>query len=147
MREALHREVEAMGLSACVRFAGFVTDMAPIYRLLDLNVNCSRGTETSCLALSEGMSAALPFLATAYGGNLAMGQNGEAGFLYPVDDAEALADWIGRIADDPALHARMRLAARTAYAQKYTAEQMSEHLTAVYEDLMRLRCAEPRSRR
>ena len=115
--------------------------MAPIYRLLDLNVNCSRGTETSCLALSEGMSASLPFLATDFGGNVAMLGKSEAGFLFPIDDAETLASLILRIATDQKLFLRMRNAARARYETKYTATRMSEHLVAVYEDLIRIRDA------
>lgn len=141
MRETLERQVRDEKLEHEVIFTGFVADMAPIYRLLDLNVNCSRGTETSCLALSEGMSASLPFLATDYGGNAAMAGESAAGILYPVNDFVRLAELIFKIAADPALHARMRSAARARYEQKYTAEEMSAHLTAVYEELMRLKGA------
>lgn len=141
MRETLERMAIEMGIASRVRFTGFVADMAPIYRLLDLNVNCSRGTETSCLALSEGMSASLPFLATDFGGNVAMLGKSEAGFLFPIDDAETLASLILRIATDQMLFLRMRNAARARYETKYTATRMSEHLVAVYEDLIRIRDA------
>lgn len=141
MYEALQNEVKKEGLENFVRFTGFVEDMAPIYRLLDLNVNCSRGTETSCLALSEGMSAGVPFVASDYGGNAAMLGESEAGILVSVDDADAFAKAIYKIAVDPILYDRMSLSAFERYKEKYTAAEMGEHLTAVYEDFMRFKCA------
>ena len=59
MRPSLIRLAEKEGIADRVRFLGFLADMAPFYRALRVNVNCSEGTETSCLALSEGMSASL----------------------------------------------------------------------------------------
>lgn len=143
-RSRLEHMVDALNLRDVVRFLGFVEDMAPVYRALRINVNCSRGTETSCLALSEGMSASVPFIASDYGGNRAMHGGSEGGILFPVDDFHALADAICRIVSDPTLEVRMRHAARQRYEEKYTADKMSEHLLAVYESL--LKCGEPVSR-
>ena len=58
---------EHLGIARWVTFTGFLEDMAPVYRLLRINVNCSRGTETSCLALSEGMSAGVPMVVSDAG--------------------------------------------------------------------------------
>ena len=123
------------GMEDRVCFCGFVKDMAPVYRLLRVNVNCSVGTETSCLALSEGMSASLPMVVSNYGGNGAMVGDGKAGILFPAGDSEVLADALERIALDPILERSMKKAALERYQKNYTAAQMTEHLTAVYEDL------------
>lgn len=125
-----------LGILFAVRFLGFLNDTAPFYRLLRVNVNCSRGTETSCLALSEGMSAGVPMLVTQFGGNPAMLGNSQAGFSYPVDDAKALADHLCRIACDPLLEQRMRLAAAARYRMHYTAKGMADRVTKVYESLV-----------
>ena len=140
--EVLKEEAQTLGIAERVRFLGFVEDMAPVYRLLCINVNCSRATETSCLALSEGMSAGVPFIASDFGGNVAMVGESEAGFLFTMDDEAALAEAILRIATDRDLEERMRAAARARYEEKYTAEQMGRHLTAVYEQLYRAKCEE-----
>lgn len=124
-----------IGIEDRVCFTGFVKDMAPVYRLLRVNVNCSVGTETSCLALSEGMSASLPMVVSNYGGNRAMVGDGRAGILVPAGDSEALADALARIASDPILECAMKKAALERYQKNYTAVQMTEHLTAVYEKL------------
>ena len=135
-RAALEELAKREGIAPFVRFTGFVEDMAPIYRLLRINVNCSCGTETSCLALSEGMSAGVPFLATDFGGNCAMCGDSEAGMIYPCGDFEKLAELICGIACDRELERRMRAAALERYRKKYTAVAMSDALTAVYEKLM-----------
>ena len=114
----------------------FLSDMAPFYRLLRVNVNCSSGTETSCLALSEGMSAGVPMVVSDYGGNRAMIGDGQAGLIYPVGDSDALADAVCRIVSDPALEQTMRRAAAARYRSHYTAAQMTEHLTRIYEALV-----------
>lgn len=134
--EELDKMVSTFALNDCVTFTGFVSDMAPIYHVLRVNVNCSSGTETSCLAISEGMSAGLPTVASDYGGNVAMiGEEG-AGFLFPVGDAFALARVILRIVDDPALEECMRRHARERYLSHFTAEKMAQEVTQVYEKLL-----------
>ncbi len=142
LRRSLEREAHDLGIAHAVRFLGFVEDMAPVYRLLRINVNCSSGTETSCLALSEGMSASLPSVVSDYGGNPAMMGvergvwESEVGLLFPVGDALSLADAICRLYEDAALEERMKRAALERYRKNYTAVQMSEHLAAVYEDVL-----------
>ncbi len=136
-REALERLTDALQIREYVRFAGFIQDMAPVWRLLRINVNCSVGTETSCLALSEGMSAGVPMVVSDYGGNPAMVGESEAGLIYPSGDAEALTEALMQILSDAELEGRMSQAAYARYENQYTAERMTEHLTAVYEELFR----------
>lgn len=136
-REELEALTQAFGLSDAVRFLGFVSDMAPVWHILRVNVNCSHGTETSCLALSEGMSVGLPMVVSSYGGNPAMlGENGAAGFLCPPHDSHAFADAICAIASSSQLESSMRAAARKRFETYYTARAMTDRVTAVYEDLM-----------
>ena len=125
-----------LGILPFVRFTGFAEDMAVIYRLLRINVNCSCGTETSCLALSEGMSASLPFVASDFGGNTAMQGGSEAGFLFQAENAHDLAEQLCKIIANEALEARMKQAALARYEQKYTAAGMGDALTAVYRELL-----------
>lgn len=132
----LRRLAKELEIENDVFFTGFVEDMAPVYRLLRVNVNCSIGTETSCLALSEGMSASLPMVVSDYGGNGAMVGDGKAGILYPAGNENALADALEQIALDPTLENSMKKASYDRYLQNYTAAQMTEHLTAVYESLL-----------
>ena len=135
----LKEQAKALGISDSVCFTGFVEDMAPVYRLLRVNVNCSVGTETSCLALSEGMSASLPMVVSDYGGNAAMIGESKAGILFAPKDDIALANAIIRLSLDQELEQEMKRAAKERYEQNYTAVQMTEQTTAVYEELLNCR--------
>ena len=134
-RAALERFAVSEGLSDAVRFTGFVSDVAPLYRLLRLHVSASRGTETSCLAVSEAMSAGVPELVSDYGGNREMIGASRAGMVLPVGDPSALADAICQVASDRALEDAMRLAARDRYCRFFTAERMTQQLMAVYRGM------------
>jgi glycosyltransferase involved in cell wall biosynthesis len=137
LREELERRARELRLSDSVRFTGFVRDMAPLWHSLRVNVNCSCGTETSCLALSEGMSVGVPMVVSHFGGNPAMlGKNGGAGFLCPVGDSHAFADAICAIAASRELEASMRREARRRYETYYTARVMTDRLTEVYEEVL-----------
>lgn len=138
-RAELKKMTADLGLSDEVVFTGFVADMAPIYRILRVGVNCSCGTETSCLAISEGMSVGLPTIASDYGGNVAMIGESGAGFLFPVGDAEALANAVLQIATDTKLEKKMQTAARERYLLHFTAEKMSREVQDVYEKLAQKR--------
>lgn len=136
MREELQKRALEKGIGDRVRFLGFLQDTAPFYRALRVNVNCSCGTETSCLAISEGMSAALPTVVSNYGGNAAMVDGGRAGMLFCVGEADALADCIARIAEDRDLEERMRGLALARYLENYTARQMSDRVVELYESVI-----------
>lgn len=134
--EELKKLTAELGLDDFVTFTGFISDMAPVYRVLRVNVNCSSGTETSCLAISEGMSVGLPTVASDYGGNVAMIGKSGAGFLFPVGDAEALATAILQIAEDEELEKKMKERARERYLSHFTAEKMSREVQDVYEKIL-----------
>ena len=136
-RQELEKLATDLGIADYVTFTGFISDMAPIYHILHLNVNCSSGTETSCLAISEGMSVGLPTVASDYGGNMAMIGESGAGFLFPVGDAKALADAILKIAEDRELEERMKVCARERYLSHFTAEKMSREVQEVYEKMLK----------
>ena len=55
--DELRRETARLELEEEVRFLGFVTDVAPLLSVLDLQLNASYGTETSSLSILEGMSS------------------------------------------------------------------------------------------
>lgn len=136
-RESLEARALKLGISDRVIFTGFVEDMARIYRILRVNVNCSCGTETSCLALSEGMSASVPCVVSDYGGNRAMIGDSLAGFVYPTGDFESLAQLLLKIATNRSLELQMKKAAHERYLQCYTARGMAERVEALYHAVLR----------
>ena len=132
MEETLRTEAKTLGIDDIVHFTGFVYDVAPYYNIMDLSINCSIGTETSCLALSEAYSLGVPAVASDFGGNPYMVTDHWNGYLVPQKDSVALADTIARIADDPALHQKLCDGAKESYTQKFTAAAMTRQMEALY---------------
>ncbi len=133
-REELEHLARTLALEDRVCFTGFEQDMAPVYRSLRIHVNCSCGTETSCLALSEGMSASLPTVASDYGGNPLMVQ--AAGRCFPVGNGEALAAVLEEILTVPSLERQMREASLADFRERFTAERMARETQEVYEEVL-----------
>lgn len=136
-RVELEDLAKRLEISDRVVFCGFLTDPAPFYRILQIHVNCSVGTETSSLAVSEGFSAGVPTVLSDYGGNRAMLGASGAGICVPKGNPAALAEAICQLAGDGALRAQTAQKARERYEQNYTAASMAKRLTAVYEKLLR----------
>ncbi len=130
--ERLRARAAELGITERVRFTGFVSDVAPYYNIMDLNLNCSVGTETSSLALSEGMSLGVPAVVSDFGGNPYMVTDGVNGYVVPEKDPGAMAEAILRIMGDPALHKRLCDGAYSEYKAKFTAAVMTRQLEALY---------------
>ena len=139
------REVCArFGLDDRVRFTGYTDTPARYVSLFDVAVNCSTGTETSCLALSEAMSLGIPCIASRYGGNPEMVREGENGLLFPPRDAAALADCIIRLRSDKPLYDRLARGARSAFLREFDARRMAKEYDRLYLDAAQSRLARQR---
>ena len=128
----LRAQAERLGVASRVVFAGFCTDIAPYMNISRINVNCSVGTETSSLALSEGMSLGVVPVVSNYGGNGAMVRDGVDGFVIPPADPDALASALRRLELDRELLDAMSRAAAESYAERFTAERMTRQLEEFY---------------
>ena len=132
LADELHRFAASLGISDRVVFAGFCPDISPYMNAVDLNVNCSVGTETSSLALSEGMSVGRAAVVSDYGGNGAMVENGVSGVVVPQADADALAAALTELENDRTLLSRMGKAARLRYNERFTPQRMTRELEDFY---------------
>lgn len=135
LREQLMADAAQKGLSSCILFVGFVKDVAPYVNLMDIHVNCSVGTETSSLAISEAMSLGIPTVASDYGGNPYMVRDGINGLLYPAGNDQVLAEQIARLCDSSALYAHLSHNARARFAQELNAEAMTKKTERLYARL------------
>ena len=145
-RSALEQQSAALGIAEHVRFVGFCSDVAPYYAIMNVNVNASYGTETSSLALSEGMSVGVPAVASDFGGNPYMIRDGHNGLLFPAKDAAALAKALLTLYRDRALLASLGQNARDFYAEHLTARGMTEQLEAFYLELWQRKTAKKSAR-
>ncbi len=129
---ALRAEAETLGIADAVRFTGFVEQVAPYLNIMDLNLNCSIGSETASLALSEGMSLGIPAVVSDFGGNPYMITDGLNGFVVPQKDPAALASIIRRIAEDRDLYEKLSEGAHKVYEQRFTAAVMTRKMEELY---------------
>lgn len=129
---ALRGAASEMGIADHVTFTGYVEDPAPYLNLFDVAVNCSIGTETSCLALSEAMSLGIPCVASRFGGNPELVREGENGLLFEGRDAEALASCLFRLKQDRALYRRLCEGAFERYRRDLRAEGMARAYDRLY---------------
>lgn len=128
--------IEALGLQEKVLFLGFVQDVPGVLSILDVQLNCSYGTETSSIALIEGMSLGLASVASDYGGNPWLVDDGVTGLLFESRNSHSLAEQIARLMDDPALLADLRKNAKAAYLARFTGEIFAGNIESVYRKTM-----------
>ncbi|MCL2563946.1 MAG: glycosyltransferase [Oscillospiraceae bacterium] len=130
----LKEQARTFGVEERVRFLGFLENPSDFLNLLDIQVNASY-TETSCLALLEGMSLGIPAVASDGGGNGEVITDGENGLLFPVGDVDALTACIERLTDDPALCGTLGENAARIFREKFTAAAFAERVEQVYDNV------------
>ena len=135
--EQLRQETARLELEDRVCFLGFVTDVAPLLSVLDLQLNASYGTETSSLSILEGMSMGLPAVVSDYGGNPWLIDNGEDGLIFPTRDSAALAQCIARLMDDREELERMGRRAEEIFRRRFTGEIFAQNIENVYLDTLK----------
>lgn len=134
-RWRLQEQCRKRRIDPYVRFVGFAEDVAPYWNLMQINVNCSVGTETSSLALSEGMSLGIPAVVSDYGGNPYMVRHGENGLVFPCRNAKALAEAVIALTEDPTLYRHCSDGARRRFARELNAASMTKETEQLYEQL------------
>jgi len=104
--------LEGVSLSEDIRFAGVLKgeDLSRAYAGAAVLVLPTL-EEGLALVLGEALAQGTPVIATVNSGGADLFRDGEEGFLVPVRDPSALADRMQRLADDPALRARLAQAA------------------------------------
>ena len=111
---------------------GYINDVTSVMNTLDVNVNASYGTEATSLSLLEGMSIGKPIIASDYGGNPELVEDGKNGLLFPVKNAQALEACMERMLTDQALVEKLSQGAYDLYQKNYTAEIMTNQIQNVY---------------
>ena len=134
-RPALEQLVASLDLGARVRFLGFVSEEEKLALLRRAwAVALASPKEGWGLTNVEAEACGTPVVASNSPGIRESVRHGETGFLVPHGDVAALGAALDRVAQDPALVARMGVAART-FAESFTwercARETEAHLRAV----------------
>lgn len=132
----LKRLTKELDINDRVIFLGFVDDISKYVNIFDINVNCSTGTETSSLAISEGLSIGKPAIASDYGGNPNMVVNGRTGFIFKQKNAWELFNKINLLKNNPELLKKMSSNARADFVKRFSSEIMAREYEAFYKQII-----------
>ena len=135
--QQLQAEAAQRGLEGTLFFLGFQPDVAPVLSLLDIQLNASYGTEATSLALLEGMSLGLPTVASSYGGNPWIIEDGQTGLIFPSCNSAALAACMARLMDQPDTRKQMSLRAQEQFRARFTGEIFAKNVEQVYLDVLK----------
>jgi glycosyltransferase involved in cell wall biosynthesis len=135
-RPRLESQVRATGLEKSVLFLGRRTDVPDLLACCDLSVLPSEA-EAFPNALLESMSAGLPVVATAVGGNKEIVENGTNGLLVPPGNPEALAAAILRVIRDPRLAKKLARAGQDDMRTHFSFDRLIAELTQLYKEHLR----------
>ncbi|HKF74346.1 MAG TPA: glycosyltransferase [Stellaceae bacterium] len=118
-RAQLETRAERLGVGRRVRFLGWREDAAALLATADMLV-CSSRHEPLGNVVIEAWAAGTPVVAASSMGPAALVRDGVTGLLVPIEDADALARAMIRLADDHTLRAELARAGRAAYAAEFS---------------------------
>ena len=130
--EKLKKRTEELGITDKVIFTGLVSDVAAYYNIMDVQLNCSYGTEATSISLCEGMSIGLPAVVTTFGGNPYMITDGVNGKTVPPKDSEKMGEELTELIENPEELDGLRRGALEEYEKKFTASSMTSQMEEIY---------------
>lgn len=137
LEEEIAREIVVEGVRDVVSMLGFRSDAAALLNILDVQLNASYGTEATSMALLEGMSLGLPTIASDYGGNPYVVEDGVTGILFPSQDTQALCAAMARLMDEPETRAGMGEKAKERFETRFTGQAFARGVEQVYLDILK----------
>jgi len=124
------------GIEDRVLFPGHREDVALYLSACDVVVLPSSYGEAFPRAVIEAMALGKPVVATDVGGTREAIQEGVTGYVVPPDDAEALADRIGRLLADDAARAFMGAAARRRAEERFSVDKNARATERLYRQMI-----------
>jgi glycosyltransferase involved in cell wall biosynthesis len=88
------------------------------------------------MVLLEAAATGVPVIGSKVGGIPECIVDGQSGFLVPERDADALAERIGVLLDDPLLRHRMGAAGRLLVERRFDARQQTQVLEGIYDAVL-----------
>ncbi len=130
-REAVERQVEALGLTEKVDFLGQRLDIPEILASSDIFALCTRW-EGFPISILEAMRAGLPVVASDVNGVHEAVSDGQTGFLIPPGNVKLFENRLTELLEDGNLRSQMGLAGRQRFVRDFTAESMIAKTSALY---------------
>jgi len=121
-----------------VEFLGHVPDIRSVWAMAHIAVLPSR-REGLPLSLLEAAACGRPLIATDVPGCREIARAGVNAILVPVDDPDALATAMHRLAGDPELRARYGAASRGLAEAEFSSAHIGREIVALYRRLLEQR--------
>ncbi len=134
-RSLIEDTATQMGVSQMLCMAGYQTDTAPFYAMMDVFCLASQ-REGFGLVAAEAMLHKLPVIATAVGGLKDVVTDGETGYLVPSLQPAAMAQKIGLLLADEPLRMKLGEAGYKKALREYTADVYVKKVEALYKELL-----------
>ncbi len=119
----LRKQVERLGVTSRVRFAGFREDVAECLSAFDIFALPSLA-EYHSIGLLEAMRAGKPIVATDVGGNTESVRAGLEALVVPPANVDELESALGRLLSDDGLAERLAQNARRRFLAEFTEDVM-----------------------
>jgi glycosyltransferase involved in cell wall biosynthesis len=133
--EYLKKYCSDLGLDDSVQFLGFVSDLAPLLSLVDIQVDPARAAGVS-LAICSGMAAGLPIIAADVGGLDEVLKQDRTGIRVQKDDEDAFVEAMLRLVENRAERLKIGAAARDFIENDYSLDSAVKRVEAVYCEMM-----------
>ena len=144
--DSLRAQIERLGLADTVQLRGAVTQdrLREIYRVsrvfaLPCQIMEDGDRDGFPNVLAEAMAMGVPVVSTAISGIPEMIDDGVHGLLVEPRNPKALADALGRVLTDGALHAELARAARARICERFDSRRTTLALRDLFAEQLRLR--------
>lgn len=117
-----------------LRLLGYRTDVKDIYQMADLYAFPSF-REGLSVSLMEAMAAGLPVVCSKIRGNTDLIEDGKGGFLCEVNDIDAYAKALTRLADDPDTRHRMSVYNQNKI-QDFSINVVDQKMRNIYREVL-----------
>lgn len=135
MEQPIRQQIAELSLEDDVIMLGFLSDVEPLMNVIDVQANCSFGTEATSLSLLEGMSLGKPAVVSDFGGNPGVIKDGKNGYIVPTHDAKALAKRLKELFENDELYDEMSKTSKEIFNRAFTAVKYAENIDNIYLNL------------
>ncbi len=138
LRKHLENKAKEIGLKDKIIFMGYVEDTAPEIRRMNVFIVPSL-SDTTNLALIEALALGKAVVATRTGGIPEVIEDKKTGLLVPPKNAQALADAILFLLENPEVGKKYAQDGKKTLADKFSAEKMCDEHLKLYNELINLK--------
>lgn len=135
LRGDLERQTKELQLEGRVHLLGHQDNVSEWMSIAQISI-LSTHTEGFSSTVLESMSAGIPVIATAVGGNLEAIQDGVTGYLTPHGSADAIAEKVLYLIQNPEVAKSMVNCAAKVVEEKFTIEATARKTLELYQNIL-----------